>query len=537
MLAVLFSSPAPRSPRLWASASPQAPSAAAPPARRPSRSRVLAVLAVVSLLSLAAYATDQWLIDAGLGDGRLQRVAAETSSVRGHRRPIVAVEAFTLPAASIAHLSSNSSERVTLVADAFLADGCVKLVSVVTCQQPALNFSWLDIEVTGVWGAGEACGGVEGGGCAGAPRPASRVLHRDARNWEPVTISELCLPEFAAASRVDVRVWIDGRSHAYSLPRIPRGPASEVAMAVMYRGDVWTAPAWLDIWAALGIGHFYIYYNGELSAMRDEAPGVIAALERDARVTLHAWPYAMRTVIQDPTGTSTLPVVNKYGKILCYLHFAKMMAFNAAFHRYGSRHSHMGYFDFDEYLGLPQSVYDAAAVMDTSPLSALLAAHSAPDVLVVANRWVALHPPPAPRVPLSSASLLERRILLSDLVTDWKARSKFFVRSANVADAARAPYILGNHYVCRLAQRDGIRGGATVQLSGPCEQLDPAGPQLLRLPPPEYYNAHAINLKPHESLLTEIDEPVVIAGIVANGTLMPRIREQLLRWRAQRRRR
>ena len=85
-------------------------------------------------------------------------------------------------------------------------------------------------------------------------------------------------------------------------------------MMAMYKGDVWTSPAWFDVWSALGIGHFYIYYNGNLEQMRNETPAVVDMLERHPKVTLHSWPYPMRTVIVDPTGKSKLPEVNKYGK-------------------------------------------------------------------------------------------------------------------------------------------------------------------------------------------------------------------------------
>ena len=96
-------------------------------------------------------------------------------------------------------------------------------------------------------------------------------------------------------------------------------------MMAMYRNDSWTSPAWMDYWAAIGVGHFYIYYNGGLEEMRRENPSMSELLEHDPRVTLVIWDYSMRTVTADPSKTSTLPVVNKYGHVHCYLHYAKMM--------------------------------------------------------------------------------------------------------------------------------------------------------------------------------------------------------------------
>ena len=59
-----------------------------------------------------------------------------------------------------------------------------------------------------------------------------------------------------------------------------------------------------------------MYFNGGLAAMRAEAPSLVAELERDPRVTLHTWPFPFRSVRPDPTGTSELPTVPVYGKIL-----------------------------------------------------------------------------------------------------------------------------------------------------------------------------------------------------------------------------
>ena len=69
-------------------------------------------------------------------------------------------------------------------------------------------------------------------------------------------------------------------------------------------------------------------------------------------------PFPFRSVISDPTGRSQKPPVGKYGRPRCYWHYAKMMAFNAAFHRYAPRHAWMGFFDVDEFLGAGDSIED-----------------------------------------------------------------------------------------------------------------------------------------------------------------------------------
>ena len=444
-------------------------------------------------------------------------------AMQGFPRPVVSVEAFTLPVSAIPALGSNSTDPVVLVADAFLADGCAKLVSVITCAhcelqpwgcvKPRQNFSLLDFEVVGVWGGSSSCGD---GGCASARRAPSRVLHRDGSNWEPVTIIELCLPELNNATRVDIMVWQDGYSHAYSLAAIEPEPAAEFAMTVMYRGDGWTAPAFLDVWTALGVGHFYVYFNGDLDAFRAESPRLAAEFERDPRITLLIWPYPMRSVVVDTKGESVLPPVNKYGKIMCYLHYAKMMAFNSTFHRYGSRHAYMGFFDWDEYLGLPQSLYDDALALGITPLAALRAAHGDPEVFVVQNRWSVLLPPPEQMEPLRSSHVLASRIF-GGWFTDWKARTKFFVRSSDIGRPEIQPYMVGNHYICKLADRARIRSNATEQFSGRCNQIDPTMSEMQQLPPPEYYSMHLSNLKPHESLL-DYDEDIMMQQMLENDT-------------------
>lgn len=151
-----------------------------------------------------------------------------------------------------------------------------------------------------------------------------------------------------------------------------------------------------------------------------------------------------------------------------------MMAFNnSAFHRIGSRHAYMALFDYGEYLGLPQAVHDAAAAAGTSPLHELRAAHAEPQIFMLQNRWMALLPVVAVGEPLTVHHLRERRIY-GGWYTDWKARSKFLVRCADVGRHELQPYMVGNHYICKLKDRAMVgRDRATSQLRGQCVQPAP----------------------------------------------------------------
>ena len=451
---------------------------------------------------------------------------------------MISVEEFSLPVGAILPAATSPTERVVLAGDVWLSDGCVKFVSVVTCQHPQLNFSLMEPEITAINHRKGAAGGRKR---AIARRPLSRVLHRDGRNWEPVTIGELCLPDLQTAESVDVRLWYGDHHKEYKgVPRIERSAewSSEFGMAAMYRGDLWAAPSWLDAWSALGIGHFYLFYNGDRQEMEEEDADLLEAVKSDARVTLHIWPYPMRTVITDPQGKYE---VAKYGRIGCYLHMAKMMAFNAAFHRYGSRHAYMGFFDFDELVGLPPEVFEIAASLETSPLHELRSAYADPDVFMLQNRWVVLDPPQEDGQMFTLSDFLQRRVLGGPFTTatqpdytDWAVRTKFFVKSAGVGNHSLQPYMIGNHFACRL--RDFNVVGAkrlTGQFSGPCDQPSPRTSSLVRLPPPAHYVMHFLNLKSrHESLL-EFDAEQTVAETLANASEITALGDFVRGWTDQ----
>ena len=204
------------------------------------------------------------------------------------------------------------------------------------------------------------------------------------------------------------------------------------------------------------------------------------------------------------------------------------MAFNAAFHRYGSRHTYMGYFDFDEYLGLPQKYFDAAAQKGTTPLHELRESMEDPETFIVQNRWFGIFPPPAVLQPLTTGELLDRK-LYGGWYTDWSARSKFFVKSTDVGDPHKPPYMIGNHYICKLRDKDMIGPQRSIlQYSGRCDQPQLGTNEILRLDPPQHYSLHILNMKPHESLL-DFDSELMLQQMLENNTEVTHIHELLNR--------
>ena len=378
--------------------------------------------------------------------------------------------------------------NVTFAQDVFLVGSCVTVLTSMTCQYPDVDFSLLTFEIRSVWGtlctspAGSApCEERVLDKSERGRRRATRVVHRDGYNWSPTTILELCDPQLLGSHTSRVRVALaypgqGGTSQSfekeYDLSRVASavpetGGDRSFAMTVVFRGDGWAAPAWLDVWSALGISHFYVYYNGPREALLLEDPEAAAIFESDPRVTLQIWDFPFRTVITDTTGTSKLPLVNKYGKVDCYLHFSKLTAFNSALSRYGSRHEWMGFFDFDEYIAFDDRFISAANAQGKSPLQTFFdtfGSQRGVDALVFANRWTTMIPPPVEGAPLRTGDLLARR-LYAGTTGDHKTRMKYMLRTESTLRGVhtsslshgrlpRAPVIAGNHFACVM--RDGV---------------------------------------------------------------------------------
>ena len=208
-------------------------------------------------------------------------------------------------------------------------------------------------------------------------------------------------------------------------------------------------------------------------------------------------------------------------------------AFNDAYHRYGSRHEYMAFFDFDEYLWMDRRFLSAALAQGVSPLRMLLSTYRGDvdaGVYMFVNRWTFLLPVVPLGAPITREAVMERT-LLGGTFGDYASRTKFFVRAGRGgggggAAAAAAvggrgaastptppPYMIGNHYVCSLVQRDIISGRATEQWSGRCVQ--PVEPVARLVPARDAFSLHVTNLKPHVSLLG-VDEDAMLATALAN---------------------
>ena len=141
---------------------------------------------------------------------------AYVDAIEGPKHSIYIPNEFSIPAAALPHKKAPSTGTITLAADVFLVDGCIKFVSVITCQRPDLNFSVMKIEVRAIYDGytcfeGGACNALQGDdfpmSLLGVQHPLTRVLHRDGWSWEPVTIGELCLAGLEDVTQANVTLW------------------------------------------------------------------------------------------------------------------------------------------------------------------------------------------------------------------------------------------------------------------------------------------------------------------------------------------
>jgi hypothetical protein len=249
-------------------------------------------------------------------------------------------------------LSAGYFATTVIGADVLLVGDCIKVLSATDCELP-VDHSQLEIAVTaGYLGAscdGDSSGGGDGG-CSEddsvlrLPRgPPSRLKLRT--DWEWTVEAELCMPQLARLGRVDVTLHLGPATKSVTLVRVdggaapaaaaaagdetgtagvggPRATAAAAAaaaaraaavnasaagaataavgggeavamMTLFHGGGAIAAPLWVDAWAALGVGHFYMYFNGRLAELQRAQPELFARLVSDHRVTLVQWPFAM----------------------------------------------------------------------------------------------------------------------------------------------------------------------------------------------------------------------------------------------------
>ena len=187
----------------------------------------------------------------------------------------------------------------TILKDVFLVGDCIKVVSATECDFE-LDLTALEIAVHGVYDAG-ACGegGTNASACAGGSssqwtRPRG-LLHRlKVRSlWEWSIVGELCSPALRDVGHADVEVFFHGAAKRALLTRGPVAKLGDFALMLLFRRDLFLTQLWIDYWAVMGVGHFYLYFNGPAGAMMEDDTAVARQLLDDPRVTIVQWAFPM----------------------------------------------------------------------------------------------------------------------------------------------------------------------------------------------------------------------------------------------------
>ena len=199
-------------------------------------------------------------------------------------------------------------------------------------------------------------------------------------------------------------------------------------------------PAWFDYWHALGIDRFYVYLNHDLDDLTPTQRGRLVDLLAHTHrvVTLVEWPYRH---------TDLRPGSR--------MHYGQMMAFQSCWHRYRGLHTHMAFFDVDEFLVLPADASlphflarggrNATTRFQSVRFGHYMAAFQAPD-----GRDLAQLPPGAS---ITRDAMLSRRTRRHrDFDAPWD-RKKIVVATPPESGVV----IVGNHWV---ASDEGAKRGA-----------------------------------------------------------------------------
>ena len=117
-----------------------------------------------------------------------------------------------------------------------------------------------------------------------------------------------------------------------SCPTIP-----SIAIFTIFRPGPESGVAWLESWFSHGVSHVYLYLNALIASLSYEDVSRVNDLINafPSRITLVEWPYSWYSGSVGPSNTQR--------------HHASLSAYASALYRWGHRHTHMGYFDFDEY--------------------------------------------------------------------------------------------------------------------------------------------------------------------------------------------
>ena len=190
-----------------------------------------------------------------------RRIAGDAASVRVPGVVVPASFVATLPANGTAATAAPQHHLFTVLADMFLVGECVHVVSATECDFE-LDFSEVELEVHGVYPAG-ACNDTacvaseeERAGGRGWTRPRGPLQRLKVRTlWEWAVVGEVCHPslgETTATATADVEVHYRGASMRTLLTRGPTNKGADFAMMLLFRGDLFLTPLWMEYWVTVG---------------------------------------------------------------------------------------------------------------------------------------------------------------------------------------------------------------------------------------------------------------------------------------------
>ena len=234
-------------------------------------------------------------------------------------------------------VDAHPGHRSVILADVFLQGACIRVVSATECDFE-LDFRNVELAVHGAFADGECsgdplvCGGSGGGGAKSLwSRPRGPLKRLRVRTlWEWTVLGDVCSSALKDATHVDVEVFFAG-SNVTQRSLLTRGPTQkgeDVAMMLLFRRDLFLTPLWLQYWEVMGVKHFYLYYNGFAGGMMASDPEAVRNLLANPRVTIVQWAFPMWQTGQ----------YRNIGDRPCVGHFAQMMAFNDAYHRFAHQH-------------------------------------------------------------------------------------------------------------------------------------------------------------------------------------------------------
>ena len=229
------------------------------------------------------------------------------------------------------------------IADVFLdpVSGCVRTVTGVSLDYPLTNvtLAFGDPSVYTSRGKGEA---------AGSPLAYDRItLYPEG---DRLTTGEFCAPALVGAQQVTLVASLDGRLVKYpantsyqSLPfivySVPLPPVKVPLAMCSYVGtELALLPAWVEWWAALGVGHFFLHVLPNELAGRPLPPRLLEQVDAGL-VTLIDLDVAYNDV---------------------YAHgLAQPVAIASCIARYKGTAERLAFFDSDEFVVLGDAALDA----------------------------------------------------------------------------------------------------------------------------------------------------------------------------------